>query len=93
MKPVDVKSSIYIDFDKKNKCKCPKSKIGNGLRTPKCKNIFEKAYVWNWSEDVFVIKNVNITALWTYVIIDLNGEEIAGTFYELQKKTIKRNLR
>ena len=45
VKPVDVKSSIYIDFDKKNKCKCPKSKIGNGLRTPKCKNIFEKAYV------------------------------------------------
>ena len=39
-----------------------------------------------------MIKNVNITALWTYVIIDLNGEEIAGTFYELQKKNDQKEF-
>ena len=40
----------------------------------------------NWSEEVFVIKKKN-TVSWTYVINDLNGEEIIGTFYEkeLQK--------
>ena len=40
----------------------------------------------NWSEEVFVIKKKN-TVPWTYVINDLNGEEIIGTFYEkeLQK--------
>ena len=41
----------------------------------------------NWSEEVFVIKKVKNTVLWTYVINDLNGEEIIGKFYEkeLQK--------
>ena len=53
------------------------------------------------SEDVSVNKNVKNTPPWTYVINDLNGNEIIGTFYEkeLQKanqqefriaKTIKR---
>ena len=34
-----------------------------------------------------MIKNVKNTVPWTYVISDLNGEEIVGTFYgkELQK--------
>ena len=41
----------------------------------------------NWSEEVFLIKKVKNTVPWTYVINDLNGEEIIGTFYEkeLQK--------
>ena len=29
-----------------------------------------------------MIEKVKNTVLWTYVINDLNGEEIAGTFYE-----------
>ena len=38
-------------------------------------------------EEVFVIKKVKNTVPWTYVINDLNGEVIIGTFYEkeLQK--------
>ena len=36
----------------------------------------------NWSEEVFVIKKVKNTVPWTYVISDLKGEEIIGTFYE-----------
>ena len=52
----------------------------------KYKNIFAKGYVPNWSEEVFVIKKVN-TGPWTYIISDLNKEEIVGMFYkkELQK--------
>ena len=40
-----------------------------------------------WSEEVSVIKKVKNTVPWTYVISDLKGEEIFGTFYgkELQK--------
>ena len=45
----------------------------------------------NWSEEVFVIKKVKNTVPWTYVINDLNDEEIIGTFYrkELQKTNQK----
>ena len=43
----------------------------------------------NCSEEVFVIKKVRNTVPWTYVIYDLNGEEIIGAFYE--KKLQKAN--
>ena len=56
--------------------------IGDHVRTPKYKNIFAKGYTPNWSEDVFVIKKVKNTVPWTYIINDLSGEEIIGTFYE-----------
>ena len=76
-----------IDFNKENNKEGPKFKVGNNVRTSKYKNIFSKDYVPNWSEEVFVITKVKNTLSWTYVISDLNGEEIVGTFYqkELQK--------
>ena len=42
-----------------------------------------------------MIKKVKNTVLWTYVISDLNGEEIVGTIYgkEMQKTyQIKKSL-
>ena len=41
-----------------------------------------------------MIKRVKNTVRWTYVVIDLNGKEIVGRFYEieLQKKQTKKNL-
>ena len=43
------------------------------------------------SEEGFVIKKVKNAVLWTYVLSDLNGGEIIGTFYakELQKTNEK----
>ena len=87
MKPVDVKDNAYIDFGKEVNDKDPKFKVGDHVRISKYKNIFAKGYTPNWSEEVFVIKEVKNTVPWTYVINDLNGEDIIGTFYEkeLQK--------
>ena len=56
MKPVDVKPSIYIDFNKENYKKGPKFKVGDDVRISKYKNIFAKNYVSNWSKEVFVTK-------------------------------------
>ena len=77
---------MYFDFNKENNKEGPKYKIGDNVRIWNCKNIFAKEYVRNWSEEVFVIKKVKNTVPWTYVMIDLKGEEIVGTFYgkELQ---------
>ena len=82
MKPVDVKSYIYINSSKEINDKDSRFKIGDIVRISKYKNIFPKGYVPNWSEEVFVIEKVENTVLWTYVISDLNGKEIVGTFYE-----------
>ena len=40
----------------------------------------------NWSEEIFIISKIKNTVPWTYVLNDLNGEEIIVTFYakELQ---------
>ena len=45
----------------------------------------------NWSEEIFVIMKIKNTVLWTYVINDLNGEEITGTFYENELQGTKQN--
>ena len=48
----------------------------------------------NWSEEVFLIKKIKNTIPWTYVINDLNGEEIIGTFYEKElQKTNQEEFR
>ena len=87
MKPIDVKDNSYIDFGKEVNDNNPKFKVGDHVRISKYKNIFYKGYTPNWSGEVFVIKKIRNTVPWTYVIDDLNGEEITGTFYEneLQK--------
>ena len=87
MKPVDVKSNMYIDFSKEINEKNPKFKTGVTVRISKYKNVFVKRYTPNWSEEDFKIKKLKNTVPWTYVINDLNGEEIGATFYknELQK--------
>ena len=82
MKPTDVKDNTYINTDKEINNKDPKFKVGDRVRISKYKNIFAKGYTSNWSEEVFVIEKVKNTVPWTYVIKDLNEENIIGTFYE-----------
>ena len=45
VKPVDVKSTTYINSSKENNDEDPKFKIGNIVRTSKHKNIFAKGCV------------------------------------------------
>ena len=87
MKPVDVKDNTYIGFKKEVNDKNHKFRVGSHVRISKYKNIFAKGYMPNWSEEIFIIKKNKSTVPWTYVLNDLNGEEIIGTFYEneLQK--------
>ena len=48
----------------------------------------------NWSEEVFVIHEIKNTDPWTYVINDLNGEQITGNFSEKElQKTSQKEFR
>ena len=94
MKPLDVKNDIYIDLKKEVNDEDPKFKVGDHVRISKYKNIFAKEYTPNWSEEVFVVSKIKNTVPWTYVINDLNGEEIIGTFYEKElQKTNEKEFR
>ena len=44
IKPVDVKSSSNIDFNKESNKEDPKFKVGDHVRISKYKNIFAKSY-------------------------------------------------
>ena len=94
IKPADVKDNTYNDSSKDVNDKDPRFKVGDQVRISKYKNFFAKGYTPNWSEEVFVIKEDKNTAPWTYVINDLNGEKIIGTFYEEElQKTNQQELR
>ena len=84
MKPFDAKSSIYDDFGIKNSKKDPKFEVAGQVRISKHKNIFTKNHAPNRYEEIFVIKNVEITVQWTYVVEDVNEDKIVGTFFEFR---------
>ena len=90
-KPMDVTDDSYSeynkDFNKKdfNK-KDPEFKVGDHVRTSKCKNIFAKGYTPNWLEEVFVVNKIKNKVPWTYVFNDLHGEDITGSLYEKELK-------
>ena len=44
----------------------------------------------NWSEEIFVASKIKNAVPWTYVINDLNSEEIIGTFYENELQKINQ---
>ena len=81
-------SLSYIIIGKKVIDKNPKFKIGDHVRISKYKNIFAKGFIANWSEETFAINKIKSTVSWTYVINDLHGEEIIGTFYEKELQKI-----
>ena len=94
MKPIDVTSDSYAEYNEDSNEKDPKFKVGDHVRISKYKNIFAKGYTQNWSEEVFVVSKIKNTVPWTYVVSDLNGEEITGSFYEKElQKTSQEKFR
>jgi hypothetical protein len=94
MKPIEASdkenfAKVYYRINKPVKCEAiePKFKVGDKVRISRIKGLFEKGYLPNWSEEVFEIVAVKYTNPYTYVLKDMNGEIIAGSFYneELQK--------
>ena len=90
MKPIDVKDHNYINIGKEIYDNDPKFKVGDHVRISKHKNIFAKGYTPNWSQEIFVIKKIKNIVPCTYVINDLNGQEIIGTFYEKELQKIDK---
>ena len=94
MKPIDFASYAYAEYNKDSNKKDFKFKAGDHVRISKHKNTFAKAYAPNWSEEIFIVSKIKNTVPWTYVISDMNDEEIIGTFYEKElQKTNQEEVR
>ena len=95
MTPVEASKKInenkikqIYNFEKTNKI--AKFRIGDHVRISLNKNIFEKSYETNWTEEIFVIYDIKYSNVPYYYLKDLNDEKLDGTFYEqeLQKTNL-----
>ena len=94
LQTVDVKSDSYPEYNVDSIDKNPKFKVGDHVRISKYKNIFAKGYGSNSSEEVFIISKIKKITPWAYIISNLNGEKIVGTFYEIElQKTNQKEFR
>ena len=91
-KKINEKKIRNIYNFKKTK-KTGKFKIGDRVRLSLEKNIFEKSYETNWTEEIFEIYDIKYSNVPYYYLKDLNGEKIEGSFYEqeLQKTNFKKD--
>ena len=55
--------------------------MGDRVRISKKRKDIAKGYLPKFTEEVFIVVKVLKTEPQTYIIKDLNGEEIKGTFY------------
>lgn len=93
MKPCEVNKSneelvLHKLFSTKNKHKSKiKFSVGDRVRIKAYKKTFGNKYSNNWTREIFIVNEILNTNPITYKIIDLNNEEIVGSFYneELQK--------
>ena len=80
--------NIY-NFEKTKKL--GKFKIGDNVRISLEKNIFEKGYDTNWTQEIFVIYNIKYSNVPYYYLKDLNNEKLDGTFYEQELQKTKQD--
>ena len=98
MKPTDITSDSYAEYNEDSNETKPKFKVGDRVKILKSKkkkkkkNSFAKGYTQNLPEEVFVVSKIKNTVPWTYMISDLNGEELQKTSQEKFRieKLIKR---
>jgi len=72
-----------------------KFSVGDLVRVSKAKTAFDKGYLGNWTHELFKVKKGKNTVPKVYILEDLMGEEIDGTFYakELQKTKVPEYAR
>eukprot|EP00732_Lithocolla_globosa_P002174 Lithocolla_globosa_v1_NODE_1341_length_2657_cov_21.132104.p1 type:complete len:359 gc:universal NODE_1341_length_2657_cov_21.132104:2315-1239(-) len=78
---IKVYHNLYGDIDLNEVCK-PKYKEGDYVLISVRKGMFEKESTHKWSPEVFQILQVKQTVPCTYILKDLSGQEILGSFYE-----------
>ena len=80
--------NIY-NFEKTKKL--GKFKIGDRVRLSLEKNIFEKGYDTNWTQEIFEIYDIKYSNVPYYYLKDLNNEKLQGTFYEQELQKTKQD--
>lgn len=80
----NIKESQKIPVKKKR----AKLKVGNYVRITKTKTVFGKGFLPGWSGEIFKVKSIAKRNPIVYYLEDLAGEEILGTFYEMEVQKV-----
>lgn len=84
---------VYRSIEESHKSsvknKRPKQKVGDHVRITKTKGIFQKGYLPCFTQEIFKVKSIAKRNPIVYYLEDLAGEEIEGTFYEMEVQKVK----
>jgi len=70
-----------------------KFSIGDFVRLSKIKKTFEKGYTRNFTREIFKVEKIKATNPVSYVLVDLKGENLIGSFYEQELQKVENNQR
>ena len=71
----------------------PKFTVGDHVRISKFKRkVFDKGFTPNWTEEIFIVDQIQYSDPITYKLKDLLGEEIKGSFYEQEMLREEQNI-
>ena len=73
--------TFFAEYNEESNEKDPKSKVGDHVRISKFKMYLLKVMHLIGAKKFLLLKKIKNTVPWTYVISDLNREEIVGSFY------------
>jgi len=82
-----IRARLYPVQKKRLNCKL---KVGDTVRMTMQKRPFQKGNRGNWSEEIFVVANRMPTVPVTYNLNDLAGEDIKGSFYEDELRSVTK---
>ena len=82
MKPIDVKNDSYAEYNENSNKKGPKFKVDDCVRIQNTKTFLLKDILQIGQKRFLVLIKIKNTVPWTYVVSDLNGKKIIGSFYE-----------
>jgi hypothetical protein len=85
-------NALYAGTNKSDKKlrEPPKFHVNDQVRITKKKGHFEKGYTTNWTEEVFIVTEVQPTFPYTYKLKDTKAEKVIGTFYEPELQLAKQ---
>jgi hypothetical protein len=57
--------------------------IGDKVRLQKIKHSFQKGYTQNWTSEIYFIDKVlNTSPIKRYIVCDIEGNQLLGSFYQ-----------
>ena len=93
MKPIDVTSDSYAEYNEDSNKKDPKFKVGDHVRVSKYKNIFAKGYAPNCSEELLLLVGLKIQSRGLMLLVAWMVKKLLEIFMKKNcKKLVKKSL-